>query len=84
MQSSPMPTTLTPSWSSSPKTVNVTCRAALIHGAGATSASLRCVKGWPPGSGAPVRVQGVDLLEFRGGWIIRQDSYWKMVERSPA
>jgi ketosteroid isomerase-like protein len=31
-------------------------------------------------TGEPVRVRGVDLLEFRGGEVIRKDSYWKIVE----
>ena len=30
-------------------------------------------------SGEPVRVRGVDLLEFRGGKIVKKDSYWKIV-----
>lgn len=32
-------------------------------------------------AGIPVRVRGVDLLEFREGRIVRKDSYWKIVER---
>lgn len=32
-------------------------------------------------TGEPIRVRGVDLLEFRDGRIIRKDSYWKIVEQ---
>jgi ketosteroid isomerase-like protein len=31
-------------------------------------------------AGDTIRVRGVDLLEFRGGKIIKKDSYWKIVE----
>jgi ketosteroid isomerase-like protein len=31
-------------------------------------------------AGDKIRVRGVDLLEFRGGKIIKKDSYWKIVE----
>jgi ketosteroid isomerase-like protein len=31
-------------------------------------------------AGVPVRVRGVDLLEFRDGKILKKDSYWKIVE----
>ena len=31
--------------------------------------------------GEPIRVQGVDLLQFRAGKIVKKDSYWKIVER---
>jgi len=30
--------------------------------------------------GAPVEVRGCDLWEFRDEWIVRKDSYWKIVE----
>jgi ketosteroid isomerase-like protein len=30
--------------------------------------------------GQKLRVRGCDLLQFRGGKIIRKDSYWKIVE----
>jgi ketosteroid isomerase-like protein len=32
--------------------------------------------------GSRVRVRGCDHWEFRGGKVIRKDSYWKLVERS--
>jgi ketosteroid isomerase-like protein len=32
-------------------------------------------------AGEPIRVRGVDLLEFRDGQIVKKDSYWKIVER---
>lgn len=32
-------------------------------------------------TGAPIRVRGVDLLEFRDGKVIRKDSYWKIIEK---
>jgi ketosteroid isomerase-like protein len=32
-------------------------------------------------SGQPLRVRGVDLLEFREGKIVKKDSYWKIVEK---
>jgi ketosteroid isomerase-like protein len=32
------------------------------------------------GKGERVRVRGVDLLEFRGGKVVKKDSYWKIVE----
>jgi ketosteroid isomerase-like protein len=32
-------------------------------------------------TGDPIRVRGVDLLEFRDGRIVRKDSYWKIVEK---
>lgn len=32
-------------------------------------------------AGVPVHVRGCDLWEFRGGQVIRKDSYWKIVER---
>jgi ketosteroid isomerase-like protein len=31
-------------------------------------------------TGKPIRVRGLDLLEFRDGKIIKKDSYWKIVE----
>jgi ketosteroid isomerase-like protein len=31
-------------------------------------------------TGTRVDVRGCDLWEFRGGLVIRKDSYWKMVE----
>ena len=31
-------------------------------------------------SGARLEVRGCDLWEFRGGKIVRKDSYWKIVE----
>ncbi len=33
--------------------------------------------------GRNMRVRGCDLWEFRGGKVIRKDSYWKIVEGSP-
>jgi ketosteroid isomerase-like protein len=30
-------------------------------------------------TGEKIRVQGCDLFEFRGGNIVRKDSYWKIV-----
>ncbi len=32
-------------------------------------------------AGVRVRVQGLDLFEFRGEKIVKKDSYWKIVER---
>ncbi len=32
-------------------------------------------------SGERVEVRGTDHLEFRGGKIVRKDSYWKIVEK---
>jgi ketosteroid isomerase-like protein len=32
-------------------------------------------------TGEQLRVRGVDLLEFRGGKIIKKDSYWKIVQK---
>ena len=32
-------------------------------------------------SGEHVEVRGCDHFEFRGGKVIKKDSYWKMVER---
>jgi ketosteroid isomerase-like protein len=34
-------------------------------------------------SGPKVDVRGCDLWEFAGGKVVRKDSYWKIVERSP-
>lgn len=31
-------------------------------------------------SGEPLRVRGVDLLEFRDGMIVKKDSYWKIIQ----
>lgn len=31
-------------------------------------------------SGERLAVRGVDLLEFRGGAVVRKDSFWKMVD----
>ena len=31
--------------------------------------------------GVRVRVRGCDLWEFRGGMVIRKDSYWKILEK---
>ena len=31
-------------------------------------------------AGEPISVRGVDLLECRGGKIVKKDSYWKIVE----
>lgn len=31
-------------------------------------------------SGVRIEVRGCDLWEFRDGWVIRKDSYWKIVE----
>ena len=33
-------------------------------------------------AGEPIRVRGVDLLEFHDGKIRKKDSYWKIVEKS--
>ena len=32
-------------------------------------------------AGEPIRVRGVDLLEFRDGKLVKKDSYWKIVEK---
>jgi ketosteroid isomerase-like protein len=32
-------------------------------------------------AGEKIAVRGCDLFEFRGGKIVRKDSYWKIVER---
>jgi ketosteroid isomerase-like protein len=32
-------------------------------------------------TGEPIRVRGVDLLEFSAGKITKKDSYWKIVEK---
>jgi ketosteroid isomerase-like protein len=32
-------------------------------------------------AGEPVRVRGIDLLEFRNGKITMKDSYWKIVDK---
>src|SRR5262245_17464763 len=32
-----------------------------------------------PVGGDPIAVRGCDLFEFRGGTIVRKDSYWKIV-----
>lgn len=32
-------------------------------------------------TGERIRVRGVDLLEFRGGRIVKKDAYWKIVVR---
>jgi ketosteroid isomerase-like protein len=32
-------------------------------------------------SGEQIRVRGVDLLEFRGGKLVKKDSYWKIIEK---
>ena len=32
-------------------------------------------------TGEPIRVRGVDLLEFRNGKLVKKDSYWKIVEK---
>ena len=29
----------------------------------------------------PIRVRGVDLLEFRHGKVVKKDSYWKIIEK---
>jgi ketosteroid isomerase-like protein len=34
-------------------------------------------------SGVRVEVHGCDLWEFRNGKVIRKDSYWKIVDRTP-
>jgi ketosteroid isomerase-like protein len=34
-------------------------------------------------SGEKVEARGTDHLEFRGGKIVRKDSYWKIVEGRP-
>lgn len=33
--------------------------------------------------GRAVRVRGCDHWEFRDGLVVRKDSYWKIVERTP-
>ena len=35
-------------------------------------------------AGKPIAVCGCDLWEFRDGAVIRKDSYWKIVEPTPA
>jgi hypothetical protein len=32
-------------------------------------------------TGEQIRVQGVDLLEFRNGKLVKKDSYWKIIEK---
>jgi len=32
-------------------------------------------------SGDRIEVRGCDLVEFRGGKLVRKDAYWKIVER---
>ena len=32
-------------------------------------------------TGEPLRVRGVDLLEFREGKIVKKDSYWTILEK---
>jgi ketosteroid isomerase-like protein len=32
-------------------------------------------------TGEPIRVRGVDLLEFRHGKVVKKDSYWKIIEK---
>ena len=32
-------------------------------------------------TGEPLRVRGLDLLEFREGKIIKKDSYWKIIQK---
>ena len=49
----------------------------LVHGDRGVSEWL--LTGTTP-QGQRVRVRGCDLLEFRGGKIVRKDSYWKIVE----
>ena len=34
-------------------------------------------------SGVRVEVHGCDLWEFRNGKVVRKDSYWKIVDRTP-
>ena len=47
--------------------------------AGDLAVSTWLLTGTAP-TGEPIRVRGVDLLEFRDGLIVKKDSYWKIVE----
>jgi ketosteroid isomerase-like protein len=47
---------------------------------GARGVSEWTVTGTTP-SGVRVRARGCDHFEFRGGKIVKKDSYWKIVER---
>ncbi len=49
----------------------------MVHGDRGVSEWL--LTGTTP-QGQRVRVRGCDLFEFRGGKIVRKDSYWKIVE----
>jgi ketosteroid isomerase-like protein len=34
-----------------------------------------------PASGQPIKVRGCDFYTFRGGKVIKKDSFWKIVEK---
>ncbi len=46
---------------------------------GDTGFSAWLLTGTTP-EGGPVRVRGCDLWEFRDGYVVRKDSYWKIVD----
>jgi ketosteroid isomerase-like protein len=46
---------------------------------GDTGISRWTLTGTPP-SGKPIEVRGCDFYTFRGGKVIRKDSFWKILE----
>ena len=48
--------------------------------AGDTGMSKWTLRGTVAATGKPVEVRGCDFYEFRGGKVVRKDSYWKIVE----
>ena len=48
--------------------------------AGDTGMSKWTLRGTVAATGKPVAVRGCDFYEFRGGKVVRQDSYWKIVD----
>ncbi|TDH58354.1 nuclear transport factor 2 family protein [Dankookia rubra] len=48
--------------------------------AGDTGISKWTLRGTVAATGQLIEVRGCDFFEFRGGKVVRKDSYWKLVE----
>ena len=49
--------------------------------AGNLGVSTWLLTGSTAATGEPIRVRGVDLLEFLDGKLVKKDSYWKIIEK---
>jgi hypothetical protein len=52
--------------------------------AGDTGMSKWTLRGTVAATGQRIEVRGCDFFEFRGGKVLKKDSYWKLVEPAPS